>query len=102
MHVSCRPNGAGKTAFAREYLPHDARILTFLNADLIAAWRSPWKPELAAIVAARLLLEEIERLTDLRVDFAGMPALLAVSPPKAAVLDLIWARKSREPSCCAL
>ena len=64
------PNGAGKTTFAREYLPNDARVLNFVNADLIATGLSPLKPELAAIAAARLMLDEIDRLTDLRVDFA--------------------------------
>lgn len=64
------PNGAGKTTFAREYLLKDVRVLNFVNADLIATGLSPLKPELAAIAAARLMLEEIDRLTDLRVDFA--------------------------------
>jgi len=64
------PNGAGKTTFAREYLPNDARVLNFVNADLIASGLSPLKPELAAVAAARLVLEEIDRLTKLRADFA--------------------------------
>lgn len=64
------PNGAGKTTFAKEYLPNDARVLNFVNADLIATGLSPLKPELAAVAAARLVLEEIDRLTDLRADFA--------------------------------
>lgn len=64
------PNGAGKTTFAREYLPNDARVLNFVNADLIAAGLSPLRPELAAVAAARLVLEEIARLIELRADFA--------------------------------
>src|SRR6185503_5797701 len=64
------PNGAGKTTFAREYLPNDARVLNFVNADLIATGLSPLKPELAALAAARLMLGEIDRLTELRADFA--------------------------------
>ena len=64
------PNGAGKTTFAKEYLPNDARVLNFVNADLIATGLSPLKPELAAVAAARLVLEEIDRLTKLRADFA--------------------------------
>jgi len=31
------PNGAGKITFAREYLPLEVGITTFINADLIAA-----------------------------------------------------------------
>lgn len=64
------PNGAGKTTFAREYLPNDARVLNFVNADLIASGLSPLRPELAAVSAARLMLEEIDRLLERRVDFA--------------------------------
>lgn len=32
------PNGTGKTTFAREFLPTDAELQNFVNADLIAAW----------------------------------------------------------------
>ena len=64
------PNGAGKTTFAREYLPNDARVVNFVNADLIATGLSPLKPELAAVAAARLVLEELDRLAKLRADFA--------------------------------
>ena len=64
------PNGAGKTTFAREYLPNDARVLNFVNADLIASGLSPLRPELAAVSAARLMLDEIDRLVERRADFA--------------------------------
>lgn len=53
------PNGAGKTTFAREFLPQEASCLTFINADLIAQGLSPFRPEEAAVRAARLLLEMI-------------------------------------------
>jgi predicted ABC-type ATPase len=46
------PNGVGKTTFAREYLPTEARVLNFVNAVLIAGGLSPLKPELAAVAAA--------------------------------------------------
>jgi predicted ABC-type ATPase len=64
------PNGAGKTTFAREYLPNDARVLNFVNADLIASGLSPLRPEFAAVAAARLMLDEIDRLVEGRTDFA--------------------------------
>jgi len=51
-------------------LPEDARVIHFVNADLIAAGLSPLKPELAAIRAGRLVLQEIDRLAAKRVDFA--------------------------------
>lgn len=53
------PNGAGKTTFAREFLPNEATCPIFINADLIAAGLSPFNPELAAIAAGRLMLEQI-------------------------------------------
>jgi len=43
------PNGAGKTTFAREFLPGEAQCPTFVNADLIAAGLSPFRPEAAAM-----------------------------------------------------
>jgi len=39
------PNGAGKTTFAREFLPREGECPTFINADLIAAGLSPFRPE---------------------------------------------------------
>jgi len=40
IYVIAGPNGAGKTTFAREFLPA-ARVVEFLNADLLAAGLSP-------------------------------------------------------------
>lgn len=54
------PNGAGKTTFARSFLPEEMNFRRFINADLIAAGLSPFAPEVAAIKAGRLMLEEIE------------------------------------------
>jgi len=51
------PNGAGKTTFAREFLPQEAECPVFINADLIAAGLSPFRPESAAVRAGRLMLE---------------------------------------------
>lgn len=53
------PNGAGKTTFARQFLPQEADCPTFINADLIAAGLSPFRPQAAALRAGRLLLTEI-------------------------------------------
>jgi predicted ABC-type ATPase len=53
------PNGAGKTTFARQFLPQEADCPVFINADLIAAGLSPFRPEAAAVRAGRLLLTEI-------------------------------------------
>ena len=37
-------NGAGKTTFAKEFLPKEVKCLRFLNADEIARGLSPLKP----------------------------------------------------------
>ncbi len=54
------PNGAGKTTFAKEFLPNEADCLHFVNADLIAAGLSPFRPEVAAIQAGRLMLKAMD------------------------------------------
>lgn len=54
------PNGEGKTTFARSFLPAEANVPRFINADLIAAGLAPFAPETAAIRAGRLMLEEID------------------------------------------
>lgn len=52
------PNGAGKTTFAEEFLPNEAHCPAFVNADLIAAGLSPFRPDAAAFAAGRLMLRE--------------------------------------------
>jgi predicted ABC-type ATPase len=37
-------NGAGKTTFAKEFLPTEVKCLRFLNADELARGISPLKP----------------------------------------------------------
>ncbi len=64
------PNGAGKTTFAKNYLLQETDIVTFMNADLIAAGLSPLKPELANRAAGRLLLEELDKQVASRESFA--------------------------------
>ena len=64
------PNGAGKTTFAREFLPAEGDCPTFINADLIAAGLSPFRPEAMAIEAARLMLDHVRQSVARREDFA--------------------------------
>ena len=52
------PNGAGKTTFAMQFLPNEADCPIFVNADLIAAGLSPFRADLVAVRAGRLMLEE--------------------------------------------
>ena len=51
-------NGAGKTTFAKEFLPKIG-VVRFLNADEIARGLSPLRPEVVAFKAGRLLLSEL-------------------------------------------
>ena len=64
------PNGAGKTTFAQEFLPNEANCPVFVNADLIAAGLSPFAPEVAAVKAGRLMLEQIHEYSRRGVSFA--------------------------------
>jgi len=73
------PNGAGKTTFAREFLPKDAGVVHFVNPDLIASGLSPLRPELAAAAAARLFLNQLDRLAKARADFAFESTLSALT-----------------------
>ena len=40
-------NGAGKTTFAKEYLPNELNCLRFYNSDEIATGLSPFDPSMA-------------------------------------------------------
>lgn len=53
------PNGAGKTTFAGEFLRREGDCPIFVNADLIAGGLSPFRPEMSALRAGRIMLEEI-------------------------------------------
>src|SRR5262245_64324132 len=64
------PNGAGKSTFAQTYLPNEGDCLNFINADLIAAGLSPFRPETAAVQAGRIMLREMARFAAHRASFA--------------------------------
>lgn len=63
-------NGAGKTTFAKEFLPHEVKCLRFYNADELARGLSPLDPQAAAIKAGRLLLAEIRDSISRKETFA--------------------------------
>lgn len=69
LYIIAGPNGAGKTTFAIKFLPKYAKCPHFVNADLIAKGISPFTPEIAAIKAGRILLEEIKELLEQRKSF---------------------------------
>src|SRR6478672_11483755 len=60
IYVIAGCNGAGKTTFAREFLPKEVKCLRFLNADEIARGLSPFEPSASAVPAGRILLQQIE------------------------------------------
>ena len=70
IYVIAGCNGAGKTTFAKEFLPKEVKCLRFLNADEIARGLSPLQPSAAAVKAARLLLTQIEECLRERETFA--------------------------------
>lgn len=63
-------NGAGKTTFAKEFLPHEVKCLRFFNADEIARGLSPLDPSAGALKAGRLLLGEVRESIDRHETFA--------------------------------
>src|SRR5207244_2522669 len=63
-------NGAGKTTFAKEFLPKEVKCLRFLNVDEIARGLSPLKPSASAFQAGRLLLEQVDACLRRRETFA--------------------------------
>jgi predicted ABC-type ATPase len=65
-----RSERGGEDAFAREFLPREAGIVRFVNADLIAGGLSPLQPSLAAAAAGRLVLGELDRLAKAGESFA--------------------------------
>lgn len=70
IYVIAGCNGAGKTTFAKEFLPKEVKCLCFLNADEIARGLSPLKPSAGAVQAARLLLTQVEECLRRRETFA--------------------------------
>lgn len=70
IYIIAGCNGAGKTTFAREFLPKEVKCLRFFNADEIARGLSPFDPSFGAIKAGRLLLEEIRETISQRKTFA--------------------------------
>jgi len=64
------PNGAGKTTGALSFLPHELRIVHFVNADLIARGLSPLDPTLVDFDAARMMFQRMRELRDRQENFA--------------------------------
>lgn len=70
LYIIAGPNGSGKTTFVLRFLPYYADCINFVNADLIASGLSPFSPEVAAIKAGKLMLDEIDSYRKQGADFA--------------------------------
>jgi predicted ABC-type ATPase len=69
IYVIAGCNGAGKTTFAKEFLP-SISVIRFLNADEIARGLSPLRPQAVAFKAGKLLLSELRELINRQETFA--------------------------------
>lgn len=70
IYIIAGANGSGKTTFAREFLSKYVQCSYFVNADNIAQGLSPFSPELVAIKAGKILLNEISELINQKKSFA--------------------------------
>ena len=69
-YIIAGPNESGKTTFAKEFLPFEAQCINFVNVDLIAEGLSPFRPENAAIKAAKLMIQQIDECIRKEESFA--------------------------------
>lgn len=69
-YIIAGSNGAGKTTFATEFLPHYADCKNFINPDYIARGLSPFDPDAAIMHAGRMVLARIHGSMEQKIDFA--------------------------------
>src|SRR6267142_2182209 len=89
LYILGGPNGVGKTTFANEYLPDEAKQLEFVNADLIARGLSPYDPDSVSMEAGKIALKRIHELIEHRIGFTWETTMSG----KTAVG---WLRQARE------
>jgi predicted ABC-type ATPase len=70
IYIIAGPNGSGKTTFVKRFLPLYADCLNFVNADLIASGLSPFSPDIVAIKAGKIMLDQIREHINAGHDFA--------------------------------
>lgn len=73
------PNGAGKTTAAPRLLRGGMGVEEFVNADLIAAGLSAFRPESVGLQAGRLFRKRLSELAAARADFAFETTLASKS-----------------------
>ena len=70
LYIIAGCNGAGKTTFAKIFLPQEVKCPHFFNADEIARGISPLAPQRGTLRAGRILIGEIEACMKRRETFA--------------------------------
>lgn len=70
-------NGAGKTTASRLLLADTLKLMTFVNADVIAQGLSGFDVDAAAFEASRIMLERLRGLVGQKADFAFETTLAA-------------------------
>jgi predicted ABC-type ATPase len=73
------PNGAGKSTAAPRLLRGALRVDEFVNADTLAQGLSAFRPEAAAVKAARVMLSRFEELVATGTSFACESTLASVT-----------------------
>jgi predicted ABC-type ATPase len=70
-------NGSGKTTSSRTILADTLKVMTFVNADVIAQGIAGFDPDSANVRASRIMLERLHELAEQRADFAFETTLAA-------------------------
>jgi predicted ABC-type ATPase len=70
LYIIAGPNGAGKTTASYTILPSLIHCETFVNADEIAKGLSPFNPEKVSFEAGKLMLNQVKKNLDNKIDFA--------------------------------
>ena len=70
LYIIAGPNGAGKTTAAEFLLSDVFNTDVFINADTIAAQLNPESPEVVAMKAGRMMLEQIQAALSAKQTFA--------------------------------
>ena len=79
LYIISGCNGAGKTTASFTILPEMLGCKEFVNADEIARGLSPFQPENVSFQAGRIMIERIEELLNLEVDFGFETTLTTLS-----------------------
>ena len=79
LYIISGCNGAGKTTASFTILPEMLDCKEFVNADEIARGLSPFQPENVSFQAGRIMIERIEELIALEVDFGFETTLTTLS-----------------------